>query len=151
MQTNFPEKVTIYTDGACSGNPGPGGWAAVVLYSGRKEEVSGGEGNTTNQRMELRAAVEALRHLLGPSSVALYSDSAYLVNAFKDNWFARWERNGWRNARREPVANQDLWRELLRLNRVHRITWHKVKGHSNNHYNDRCDLLARREIEKGRD
>ncbi len=148
MQANYSEKILIYTDGACSGNPGPGGWAAITFTHGCEEEFSGGEGITTNQRMELRAAVEALRRLPEPSRVALYSDSAYLINAFKENWFARWERNGWRNARREPVANQDLWRELLGLNRIHRITWHKVQGHSNDHYNDRCDLLARREIEK---
>ena len=149
MQTDFSEKVVIYTDGACSGNPGPGGWAAVILCCGREEECAGGEESTTNQRMELRAAAEALRRLKQPSTVALYSDSAYLVNAFNANWFARWERNGWRNSRREPVANQDLWRELLALSRIHRVDWHKVKGHSNNYYNERCDLLARREIEKG--
>ena len=150
MQEGLREKVIIYTDGACSGNPGPGGWAAVIVYRGLEDEISGGEERTTNQRMELRAAVEALRRLPEPAEVVLYSDSAYLVNAFNANWFARWERNGWRNARREPVANQDLWRELLDLSRIHRVAWHKVKGHSNHYYNDRCDFLARREIEKGR-
>lgn len=148
MPPKKPGKVIIFTDGACSGNPGPGGWAAVIISNGAEEEISGGEKRTTNQRMELRAAVEALNRLPEPAAVEIYSDSAYLVNAFQENWFARWERNGWHNTRGEQVKNQDLWRELLDLSRFHRIAWRKVKGHSSNRYNNRCDSLARGEIQK---
>ena len=135
--------VEIYTDGACSGNPGPGGWAAVIMRDGRERELSGYEARTTNQRMELKAAVEALEALPEASRVKLYSDSAYLVNCFLQNWMERWRRNGWTNAKGKPVENQDLWRALDRLNTLHRVEWIKVKGHSDNAYNNRCDTLAR--------
>ncbi len=145
---NLP-KVTIYTDGACSGNPGPGGWAAVIIADGagvEVAEISGGEMHTTNQRMELQAAIEALRALPGPSRVRLHSDSAYLVNAFCRRWLPRWQVNGWRTAANRPVQNQDLWRDLLALTSKHQVEWFKVKGHSDDYYNERCDELARRAI-----
>lgn len=142
----LPE-VEIYTDGACSGNPGPGGWAAVIIYEDGEQELSGGEAETTNQRMELRAAAEALRFLPGPSRVRLYSDSAYLINCFRQGWMERWQRNGWLNVRGNPVENQALWRQLRELTTKHRVEWIKVKGHSNNRYNERCDRLARHAIQ----
>src|SRR6266511_6185919 len=106
--------VSIYTDGACSGNPGPGGWAAIVIDGGREREISGGETSTTNQRMELQAAIEGLRALEGRRRVALYSDSAYVVNCFRDKWYVRWRQNGWRNAQKKPVENRDLRSEERR-------------------------------------
>lgn len=142
------KQVEIYTDGACSGNPGPGGWAAVLMSGEHRREISGYEAHTTNQRMELRAAVEALAVLKQPCAVTLFSDSAYLINAFRQDWFSRWERTGWLNARKQPVENQDLWRALLQLARQHRVTWIKVKGHAGNPWNERCDQLAREEITK---
>ncbi|HHT37629.1 MAG: ribonuclease HI [Candidatus Wallacebacter cryptica] len=145
--------IEIYTDGACSCNPGPGGWGAVIIYHDHirevVEEYSGYVPNTTNQRMELTAAVEALKRLKTPSRVNLYSDSAYLVNAFLQDWFSGWLRRGWKNARNQPVSNQDLWEELLVLAKKHEITWIKVKGHSDNFWNNRCDELAREAIKKG--
>lgn len=145
---NLP-RVIIYTDGACSGNPGPGGWAAVIIGEGEKtiiKEISGGEAHTTNQRMELRAAVEALAALTEPNRVRLHSDSAYLVNAFNRGWIARWLRSGWRTAANKPVQNRDIWESLVDLAEGHKVEWVKVKGHSNDFYNDRCDELARRAI-----
>ncbi|NMD42013.1 MAG: ribonuclease HI [Firmicutes bacterium] len=142
-------QITVYTDGACSGNPGPGGWAAVIMEDGAGAvtgEISGGEAHTTNQRMELLAAIKALRALPEASRVRLHSDSAYLVNAFLRRWIPRWQMNGWRTAANKPVQNQDLWRELVDLSGKHRVEWIKVKGHSNDLYNDRCDELARRAI-----
>lgn len=140
------KQITIYTDGACSGNPGPGGWGAVLTYGEHTKEISGFENNTTNQRMELIAAIEALKSLKEPCQVNLYSDSAYLVNAFQQKWFVRWEMNGWYNAQKKPVENRDLWQQLLELAKVHQITWIKVKGHAGNPGNERCDQLARKAI-----
>lgn len=140
------KNIEIYTDGACSGNPGPGGWGAILIYSGVEKELSGFEPESTNQRMELTAAIEALKALKYPCQVKLYSDSAYLINAFNQNWLNNWERNGWQNSQRKPVENQDLWRELLGLSRVHQVEWIKVKGHHDNIYNNRCDQLAREAI-----
>ncbi|MEW5784732.1 MAG: ribonuclease HI [Bacillota bacterium] len=140
--------VEVYTDGACSGNPGPGGWAAVIMRDSAAYEISGCEAHTTNQRMELRAAVEALGTLLEPTRVRLYSDSAYMVNAFLQGWMVRWRRNGWLTAAKKPVDNQDLWKQLLALTEKHQVEWYKVKGHSNNVYNERCDCLARQAIEE---
>ena len=137
------DRVQIYTDGACSGNPGPGGWAAVLIYRDHVRELSGFEVKTTNQRMELRAAVEALAALKRPCQVDLYSDSAYLVNAFRLGWIERWQQNGWRTARKEPVENQDLWGKLLHLTSRHRVRWLKVPGHAQVRWNERCDELAR--------
>lgn len=138
--------VTIYTDGACSGNPGPGGWGAILMHGDHRRELSGFEAATTNNRMEILAAVAALRALKYPCAVKLYSDSAYLVNAFQQRWLENWQRNGWKNAKKEPVENQDLWRELLAAVRPHRVEWLKVKGHADNPYNNRCDELARAAI-----
>jgi ribonuclease HI len=140
------KKVLIYTDGACSGNPGPGGWAAVLRYGEHSKELSGFALETTNQRMELTAAIEALSALKEPCAVQLYSDSAYLINAFAQNWFARWQKNGWLNSQKKPVENQDLWRQLLQLTTVHQVEWLKVKGHSGHSENDRCDELAKKAI-----
>ena len=135
--------VTIYTDGACSGNPGPGGWGCVLLCGEQRKELNGGERRTTNQRMELTAAMEALRALKQPCKVTLYSDSAYLINGFNQHWLENWQKNGWLNARKQPVENQELWKELLRLSKIHQVEWKKVKGHTGNPLNERCDALAR--------
>lgn len=145
------KQVEIYTDGACSGNPGPGGWAAILLYGERRLELSGYEPLTTNNRMELTAAIAGLRALKEPCRVVLYSDSAYLVNAFRQNWLASWQRNGWRTSKKEPVENQDLWQELLALTRTHQVEWAKVKGHAGHALNERCDELARTAIQAARE
>jgi ribonuclease HI len=137
------KEVVIYTDGACSGNPGPGGWGAVLIAGEHRKEISGGEKETTNQRMELLAVIEALKMLKYPCSVKVYSDSAYLINCFKSRWYVNWERNGWLNSQKQPVANRDLWEELLRLCRMHHVQFLKVKGHSGDRWNERCDELAR--------
>jgi ribonuclease HI len=134
--------VTIYSDGACSGNPGPGGWAAVVIDGDDERELSGAEAHTTNQRMEIRGALEGLRSLDGSRRVGVYSDSAYVVNCFRDKWYERWVRNGWKNSQRKPVENRDLWEPLIAQAAHHRVTWHKVAGHSGDPLNDRADRLA---------
>lgn len=136
------KEIEIYTDGACSGNPGPGGWAAVLIYGEHIKEFSGGEGHTTNQRMELQAAIEALSALKEPCKVNLYSDSAYMVNCFHQGWHVNWVKNGWKNSKGKPVENQDLWTCLLQLTDVHQVTFIKVKGHADNKWNNRCDELA---------
>ena len=138
----------IYTDGACSGNPGPGGWGAVLLYGGHRKELSGGEQGTTNNRMELVAAIEALSRLKEPCRVRLFSDSAYMVNCFKEGWMKGWIRNGWRNSKGKPVENRDLWERLAELMGKHQVEYFKVKGHSDNELNNRCDELAREAIAK---
>lgn len=135
--------VTIYTDGACSGNPGKGGWGALLMYGSSRREISGYDPATTNNRMELMAAIRGLEALKEPCRVQLYSDSAYLVNAMNEEWLKRWVKNGWKTAARKPVENIDLWQEILKLTTLHRVTFHKVKGHSDNPYNNRCDELAR--------
>ena len=145
------KKVTLYTDGACSGNPGPGGWGAVLLYGEHRLELSGGEPETTNNRMELLAVIEGLRRLKYPCEVAVYSDSAYTVNAFVQGWVSSWEQNGWKKADKKPVLNDDLWRELLSLTHIHSVTLHKVKGHADNELNNRCDFLARAAIDEIRE
>ena len=142
------KKITIYTDGACSGNPGPGGWGAILEYRGVEKELSGYEAETTNNRMELTAATEALKLLKESCEVKLYSDSAYLVNGFNQNWVENWQKNNWKNSKKEPVLNQDLWKILIELGEKHKITWIKVKGHSDNEKNNRCDKLATDEIKK---
>ncbi len=134
--------VIIYTDGACSGNPGPGGWGAVLIYGDFRREISGAEANTTNNRMELTAAIKALESLKLPCAVELYSDSAYLINAYKQNWLTNWVKRGWLKADKKPVENVDLWKRLLELSALHTIAWHKVKGHADNPENNRCDRLA---------
>ncbi len=138
----MPE-VTIYTDGACSGNPGPGGWGCVLMSGDRQKQLSGAAGETTNQRMELTAAVQALSALKVPCRVRLYSDSAYLINAFRQHWLDNWQKNGWLTSKKQPVENRDLWQELLRLSAIHQIEWLKVKGHAGVEQNEVCDSLAR--------
>ena len=140
------EEVIIYTDGACSGNPGPGGWGAILMINENKKEISGGNKNTTNNVMELTAVIEALKLLKRPCNVNLYSDSAYVVNAFLQNWILGWIKNGWKNSNKEDVKNKELWQELISLTKVHNVTFHKVKGHADNKYNTRCDELARNAI-----
>lgn len=140
------EKVIIYTDGACSGNPGPGGWGAILMYQGNKKEISGGKSNTTNNVMELTAVIEALKLLKYPCEVELYSDSAYVVNAFIQKWIDNWMKNNWKTSNKEPVKNQELWKELYDLTKIHKVKFIKVKGHSDNEFNNRCDELARNEI-----
>ncbi len=142
------KQVEIYTDGACSGNPGAGGWGAVLMYGEHKVEISGFEKSTTNNKMELTAAYEALRRLKEPCKVNLYSDSAYLVNAFLQGWLDKWIKNGWKRNKNEEVKNIELWKELVRLADIHEIKWIKVKGHADNVYNNRCDKLATDEIKK---
>lgn len=141
-------QVDIYTDGACSGNPGLGGWGVVLLAKAERKELAGGEIHTTNQRMELMAAIQGLSALKFPCEVRLFSDSAYLINCFKQHWFERWLRNGWKNSKGDPVENQDLWMKLLELASVHQVDWIKVKGHSDNQENNRCDELARAAIQE---
>jgi ribonuclease HI len=136
--------VEIYTDGACSGNPGPGGWGAVLRYRGREKELYGGEsGNTTNNRMELMAAIQALESLKRPVPVRLHTDSTYLRNGVT-KWLPRWKRNGWMTAAKQPVKNADLWRRLDVATEVHDVDWRWVKGHAGNAGNERADTLANR-------
>lgn len=140
------EEVIIYTDGACSGNPGPGGWGSILMYKETKKEISGAKENTTNNVMELTAVIEGLKLLKFPCKVKLYSDSAYVVNAFNQKWIYGWLKNGWKNASKEPVKNKEFWQELYDLTKVHEVEFIKVKGHSDNEYNNRCDEMARNAI-----
>lgn len=142
------EKVVIYTDGACSGNPGPGGWGAILMYKENKKEISGGKKDTTNNIMELTAVIEGLKLLRYPCEVDLYSDSAYVVNAFVQGWIYNWAKNNWKTAGKEPVKNKEIWQELYALTKTHKVNFIKVKGHSDNEYNNRCDELARNAIKK---
>jgi len=144
------KEVTIYTDGACSGNPGPGGWAALLQFGRHELVLSGGAPLTTNNRMELKAAIEGLRALKKPCRVRLHTDSAYLQRAFTEGWLAKWQQNGWRTSSKKPVENQDLWQELVALTKQHDVTWIKVKGHANNELNNRVDGLAVAALEKYR-
>ncbi len=134
--------VTIYTDGACSGNPGPGGWGAILAFQGVEKELSGGEADTTNNRMELTAVIEALRCLKEPCIVELYSDSKYVIDALQKRWVFAWQRNGWRKADKKPALNVDLWEQLMPLLDRHELHYHWVKGHADNPKNNRCDQLA---------
>ena len=140
------EEVIIYTDGACSGNPGPGGWGSILMYKENKKEISGAKENTTNNVMELTAVIEGLKLLKFPCKVKLYSDSAYVVNAFEQKWIYGWLKNGWKNSSKEPVKNKELWQKLYDLTKIHEVEFIKVKGHSDNEYNNRCDELARNAI-----
>lgn len=142
------KNVEIYTDGACSGNPGAGGWASVLLYNGHRKEISGAEPDTTNNRMELTAIIEGLKMLKEPCNVTLYSDSAYSVDPFLKNWISGWIARGWRTASKDEVKNVDLWKTLLDLTAIHNVTFVKVKGHADNELNNRCDLLARTAIKQ---
>lgn len=136
------DEITIYTDGACSGNPGPGGWAAIIIHGDDAEQLTGGAPHTTNNRMELTAALEALRQLDAPARVHLHTDSAYLSRAFNDNWISNWQRNGWRTSSKKPVKNKELWQELVELDASHDIDWVWVKGHAENELNNLADELA---------
>ena len=138
------KQVTIYTDGACSGNPGPGGWGAVLMYGQHKKEISGGEPSTTNNRMELMAAIVGLEALVRPCTVELYSDSKYLTDAFNQHWIEGWIRKGWVRGKNEPVKNIDLWKRLLKAKEPHEVTFLWVKGHDGHEENERCDRLATR-------
>jgi ribonuclease HI len=138
--------VEIYTDGACSGNPGPGGWGALMIYNGVEKELSGGEAETTNNRMELMAAIRALEALKRSSKVALYTDSTYVRDGIT-KWIHNWKRNGWKNAAKKPVKNEDLWKRLDAALAAHEIEWHWVKGHDGHPENERADALARSGIE----
>lgn len=140
--------VTIYTDGACSGNPGAGGWGAILMCDGKKKEFSGFDPETTNNKMELTAVIVALTKLKKPCNVELYSDSAYVVNALNQGWLENWKTNGWRGSDKKPVKNIELWQELDKLLDVHDVKFIKVKGHADNEYNNRCDALATGEIAK---
>ena len=141
--------MVLYTDGACTGNPGPGGWAALIIDAGKERIVTGGAAQTTNQRMELMAAVGGLAAIPAGRRVRLHSDSAYIVNCFRDRWYERWERTGWKNAQKQPVANRDLWERLLAEARRHDVLWVKVAGHAGEPLNERVDRLAREAIVRG--
>lgn len=142
------EEITIYTDGACSGNPGPGGWGAILMMGGVRKEISGGSENTTNNIMELSAVIEALKLLKRPCKVTVFSDSAYVVNAFNQKWIYGWIKKNWRTAGGDPVKNKELWQELYSLTKVHDVTFNKVKGHADNEFNNRCDEMAVAESKK---
>lgn len=140
--------VTIYTDGACSGNPGPGGYGVILMYGEHKKELSGGEANTTNNRMELMGVITALSALNRSCTVDLYTDSQYIVNAITKGWAVRWRANGWMRNKKDKALNPDLWDTLLNLLDRHQVTFHWVKGHAENPYNNRCDQLAVAESKK---
>ena len=142
------KQIEIYTDGACSGNPGPGGWGAVLRYNGREKEISGGEAQTTNNRMELTAVIAALECLKEPCTVELYSDSKYVIDALSKGWAVSWRKKGWIKSDKKPALNVDLWEKLLKLTEAHEMHYHWVKGHADNEYNNRCDALAVAEREK---
>ena len=140
--------VTIYTDGACSGNPGPGGWGAVLRYQDVEKELSGGEAETTTNRMELTAVIRALECLNQPCVVELYSDSKYVIDALSLGWAKGWQARGWKKPDKKPALNPDLWQQLLELTERHEMRYHWVKGHADNPYNNRCDQLAVAESRK---
>ncbi|MBP3731575.1 MAG: ribonuclease HI [Mailhella sp.] len=135
--------VTIHTDGSCLGNPGPGGWGAVLVYGGARREISGGYARTTNNRMEILAVAEALRVLKEPCIVELWTDSQYVAKAIREGWLAKWQRNGWQTSAKKPVKNQDLWMKLDPLLHRHEVRFHWLKGHAGHAENERCDELAR--------
>ena len=136
------KKVTIYTDGACRNNPGPGGWGTILVYGTAQKELSGGEKETTNNRMELTAAIQGLRALRESCEVLLYSDSKYLVDAINCGWAEKWKANNWKKGKNEEAKNPDLWEELLTLIKKHKVTFEWVKGHNGHEFNERCDVLA---------
>ncbi|MBR7146462.1 MAG: ribonuclease HI [Oscillospiraceae bacterium] len=142
------KKVTLYTDGACSGNPGPGGWGAILRYGAHEKEISGGAAETTNNRMELTAVIEGLSILKESCEVDLYSDSKYVIDALSKGWVWSWQKNGWKKADKKPALNVDLWEKLLALLERHTLNYHWVKGHAENEYNNRCDKLAVAESQK---
>lgn len=142
------KKVTLYTDGACSGNPGPGGYAAILIYNGVEKEISGGEKNTTNNKMEMMAVIKGLEMLKEACEVSVYSDSAYVVNSIEKGWVYSWKKNNWKKADKKEVKNIELWERMLELMNMHKVSFLKVKGHSNDELNNRCDRLAVAEREK---
>lgn len=147
LQSEIVKKIIIHTDGACQGNPGPGGWAVILECDGHTKELSGGAAATTNNRMELQAAIEALGALQEPCEVVFYTDSVYVKNGVTQ-WLANWKRNGWRTKAKTPVKNEDLWRAVDAAVAKHRIEWHWLKGHAGHAGNERCDVLAVEEIAK---
>jgi len=151
LKDHTMKTVTIYTDGACSGNPGPGGWGAILMYGEHKRELSGGEAHTTNNRMELMGVISALQALKEPCIVELWSDSKYVIDALSKGWAVSWRSRGWRKADKKPALNTDLWEILLALTEKHEMRYHWVKGHAENPYNNRCDELAVKERDKQTD
>ena len=147
MMVSERKKVTIYTDGACSGNPGPGGWAALLMFGETQREISGGAADTTNNRMELQATIESLIQLKEPCEIALYTDSKYVLQGFTE-WLPGWQKKGWKTADKKPVKNVDLWQALVAAAAGHHIKWHWVKGHSGDRHNDRVDALAVAQAQK---
>lgn len=141
-------EVIVYTDGACSGNPGPGGWGAILNWNGTEKELSGGDAHTTNNRMEMQAVIEALRALTKPCLVKIHSDSALIINAFTQGWIDNWIKRGWRKADKKPVENKELWQDMLEAMKPHDVKWIKVKGHSGIELNERVDQLAVAESKK---
>ncbi len=142
------KKVIIYTDGACSGNPGPGGWGAVLIFGEIEKKISGGEKNTTNNRMEIAGVIEGLKLLKEPCEVELFSDSKYVCDGIS-KWLDSWKKNNWKNSAKQPVKNQDLWEEILKLKNIHKISVNWVKGHSNDKYNEIADSLATAAVNRG--
>lgn len=142
MSDSSKPEVIVFTDGACSGNPGPGGWGALLQWNGNEKEITGGADHTTNNRMEMRAVIAALNALNKPCRVKIHSDSALIVNTFKQNWINSWIKRGWKKSNKKPVENQDLWKEMLTAMQPHDVEWIKVKGHSDNERNNRVDRLA---------
>lgn len=136
------KKVTLYTDGACSGNPGPGGYGAVLIYNGVEKEISGGQKDTTNNQMEMMAVIKGLEMLKEPCEVKVYSDSAYVVNSIQKGWIYSWKKNNWKKADKSKVKNIDLWERLLSQLEIHKVEFLKVKGHADDKLNNRCDRLA---------
>lgn len=136
------KKIIMYTDGACSGNPGPGGYAAILMYEGNVKEVSGFEKDTTNNRMEITAVIKGLEIIKQPCDIEIYSDSTYVVDSIEKGWLFSWEKKNWIKADKKPVKNVELWKEMLKYLKIHSIKFIKVKGHSDNEYNNRCDKLA---------
>lgn len=141
MSDSLPE-VILYTDGACSGNPGPGGWGALLLWNGKEKEMSGGAPDTTNNRMEMMAVIEGLKALKKPCHVKIHSDSALIVNTFKKGWIQKWINKGWKKSDKKPVENRDLWEAMLNVMKPHKVEWIKVKGHADNILNNRVDRIA---------
>lgn len=142
MSKKKRKTVIVFTDGACSGNPGPGGWGVLLQWNGEEKELTGGADHTTNNRMEMRAVIEALNAINQPCHVKIHSDSALIVNAFKQGWIDSWQKRGWKKADKKPVENQDLWKEMLEAMKPHKVEWIKVKGHADNVRNNRVDALA---------
>ena len=141
MPESLP-KVILYTDGACSGNPGPGGWGAILIWHKKEKVLSGGSANTTNNRMEMQAVIEGLKALNRPCHVKIHSDSALIINAFTKGWIENWLKKGWKKSNKKPVENRDLWEQMLNAAKQHNIDWIKVKGHSDNELNNRVDKIA---------